>query len=104
MISETQLLFDIETEPMRVGVMQFQAKGLEPPQHCEADPSSSNRAEIHSFHIVAASDAVSDVPAALDGIFVRRQIISPQRQPHHDDMLCDADAVRAGNFGDSDMV
>ena len=100
---QAQLLLDLRAQPVRIGIVQVQVEGLQPAQHRQADPACGDRAEMHAFDVVAALDAIGDIPPAVHRDLVRRQVVADQRQHHHHHMLGDADAVGAGHFGHGDM-
>jgi hypothetical protein len=83
--------------------MKAQIEGLQPPQHGQADAAGGNGAEMHALYVIAAGDAVGDVPPAVYGNLVGRQVIADQRQHHHHDVFRHADAVGAGHLGDRDV-
>ncbi|CDN65193.1 hypothetical protein I35_7636 [Burkholderia cenocepacia H111] len=102
-IRERERLLDRRIEPMALRVVQMQAERLQPAQHREADAPRADRAEMHPFDVVAARHAVGDVPAALLRDRMRRQVVAHQRERRHHHVLGDADAVRAGDFGNGDV-
>src|ERR1700710_769240 len=52
-------------QTMTVGVMQLDVEGLEPAQHCRANPPGRHGPHVHPFKIVSTRDAIGNIPATL---------------------------------------
>ena len=82
--------------------MQVDVERRHPPQHGSADAARGDHADVHALDVVAAFDAVGDIPAAVGRPLVGGNEIAHQRQDLHDGVLGDADAVAEGHLGDRD--
>mmetsp|Transcript_21820 Transcript_21820/g.30829 ORF Transcript_21820/g.30829 Transcript_21820/m.30829 type:complete len:305 (+) Transcript_21820:399-1313(+) len=97
-VSQVQLFFDRLGEAVAVSVVELAAKGVHTAQNSQTDTARGDGPDVHTFNVVSALYAVSDVPAAVDDLVVTRDVVADQRQDHHADVFGDRDGVAEGHF------
>ena len=61
--------------PVTIDVVQLAVERVQTTKDTQADATGSNSADVHALHIVRTLNAVSDVPAAVDDLHVRRDVV-----------------------------
>jgi hypothetical protein len=84
--------------------MEMAIERFQTPQHGQSDPSRRNRSHMHAFYIVRALDAIGNVPILVNDLLVAGNVVSDQRQDHHDNVLRNANRIAVRDFNTVTLV